>query len=88
MDEPATHLGADVHLVDTRMGGYDSITAAYLLRTERPALVETGAARNAQQVVDSLAALGVGPEDLATIVVTHIHLDHAGGAGTLVRRWP
>ncbi|MCW2777258.1 MAG: fold metallo-hydrolase, partial [Frankiales bacterium] len=47
MDETATDLGADVHLIDTRMGGYDSITAAYLIRSDRPALVETGAARSA-----------------------------------------
>lgn len=84
----ATALGADVHLIDTRMGGFDSITAAYLLRTERPALVETGAARSAQRVVDAVAALGVGPDDLATIVVTHIHLDHAGGVGDLAEAFP
>ena len=62
----ATPLGEDVHLIDTRMGGYDGITAAYLIRSSRPALVETGAARSAQLVVDELAALGVGPADLAT----------------------
>lgn len=86
--DTATPLGDDVHLVDTRMGGYDSITAAYLLRTERPALVETGAAKSAEQLVRSLAALGVGPDDLATIVVTHIHLDHAGGVGDLAAAFP
>lgn len=81
-------LGADVHLIDTRMGGYDGITAAYLLRTERPALVETGAARSADRVVQALAELGVGADDLATIVVTHIHLDHAGGVGDLATAFP
>ena len=81
-------LGDEVHLVDTRMGGYDSITAAYLLRTERPALVETGAARSADRVVEALGELGVGPHDLATIVVTHIHLDHAGGVGDLAAAFP
>lgn len=85
---PSTELGADVHLIDTRMGGYDGITAAYLLRTERPALVETGAARSAEQVVQALAALGIGAQDLATIVVTHIHLDHAGGVGDLATAFP
>ena len=38
-------LGDEVWLVDTRMGGYDGITAGYLVRGERPGLVETGAAR-------------------------------------------
>ena len=84
----ATDLGADVHLLDTQMGGYDGITAAYLIRSSRPALVETGAAKSAQRVVGELAALGIGPSDLATIVVTHIHLDHAGGVGDLAAAFP
>jgi len=81
-------LGDEVWLIDTQMGGYDGITAGYLIRGERPCLVETGAARSAGEVVDGLAALGVGPDDLATIVVTHIHLDHAGGVGTLAAAFP
>ena len=83
-----TPLGADVHLIDTRMGGYDGITAAYLIRSDRPALVETGAALSAGLVAEQLARLGVGPADLATIVVTHIHLDHAGGVGDLAKAFP
>ena len=82
----ATPLGADVHLLDTQMGGYDGITAAYLIRSSRPALVETGAARSAQVVVDELAALGVGADDLATIVVTHIHLDTPEASAISPRR--
>jgi len=85
---PAVDLGDEVWLVDTRMGGFDGITAGYLVRAERPCLVETGAARSAPDVVSALAALGVGPEDLATIVVTHIHLDHAGGVGDLAAAFP
>ncbi len=81
-------LGAGTSLIDTRMGGYDAITAAYLIRADRPALVETGAALSAPLVVAKLAALGVGADDLATIVVTHIHLDHAGGVGDLARAFP
>ena len=81
-------LGDEVWLVDTRMGGYDGITAGYLIRGERPCLVETGRPRSADEVVRALAGLGVGPDDLATIVVTHIHLDHAGGVGDLAAAFP
>ena len=81
-------LGHDVFHVDTRMGGYAGITSGYLIRSSRPCLVETGTARSAQTVIDGLAALGIGPDDLATIVVTHIHLDHAGGVGDLARHYP
>jgi glyoxylase-like metal-dependent hydrolase (beta-lactamase superfamily II) len=70
------------------MGGYPGITAGYALLTSRPCLVETGAAKSAGNVRDALAALGVGPSDLATVVVTHIHLDHAGGVGDVARMYP
>ena len=91
MDPIATapvDLGDEVWLVDTQMGCYDGITAGYLIRGDRPCLVETGAARSAGEVVAGLGALGVGADDLATIVVTHIHLDHAGGVGTLAAAFP
>ena len=88
MDATITPLGTDVHLIDTKMGGYDAITAAYLIASERPVLVETGAGRSAEIVREALGRLGVGPDDLATIVVTHIHLDHAGGVGELAAAFP
>ena len=81
-------LGASVFLIDTAMSGYDGITAAYLIRGDRPCLVETGTATSAPVVRAALGELGVGPDDLATIVVTHIHLDHAGGVGDLAAAYP
>lgn len=88
METNTTDLGGDVHAIDTRMSGYAGITAGYLILGERPCLVETGAARSAPVVRDELSALGVGPADLATIVVTHIHLDHAGGVGDVAAMYP
>jgi glyoxylase-like metal-dependent hydrolase (beta-lactamase superfamily II) len=83
-----TPLGDDVHAFDTLMSGYQGITAGYLIAGERPCLVETGTARSAPAVRRTLDALGIGADDLATIAVTHIHLDHAGGVGDLARAYP
>jgi len=83
-----TPLGHDVFQIDTRMAGYEGITAGYLIRGDRPCLVETGTAPSAPVVRDALASLGIGPGDLATVVVTHIHLDHAGGAGDIAAMFP
>jgi glyoxylase-like metal-dependent hydrolase (beta-lactamase superfamily II) len=85
---PAVPLGHDVYELDTRMSGYEGITAAYAILGERPCLIETGTAASAPVVAAALEGLGVGPDDLALIVVTHIHLDHAGGVGDLARRYP
>jgi glyoxylase-like metal-dependent hydrolase (beta-lactamase superfamily II) len=70
------------------MAGYQGITAGYLIRSSRPCLVETGTSTSAPVVRAALAALGIGPDDLATVVVTHIHLDHAGGAGDMAAAYP
>jgi glyoxylase-like metal-dependent hydrolase (beta-lactamase superfamily II) len=83
-----TELGHEVFQIDTRMAGYDGITAGYLIRSDRPCLVETGTAPSAPVVRDALAKLGIGADDLATVVVTHIHLDHAGGAGDIAAMFP
>ncbi len=81
-------LGSDVYMIDTAMSGYSGITAAYAILGSRPCLVETGTATSAPVVQEALAGLGVGADDLATIVVTHIHLDHAGGVGDLAAAFP
>ncbi len=86
--DTVTDLGQDVVMIDTRMGGHEGITASYLIRGSRPCLIETGAARSAPLLVETLASLGVGPEDLETVVVTHIHLDHAGGVGDIAAAFP
>jgi glyoxylase-like metal-dependent hydrolase (beta-lactamase superfamily II) len=74
--------------VDARMAGRARLVSGYLLPGDEPALVETGPTTSAGAVVAGLTSLGLGPEDLAHIVVTHIHLDHAGGVGTLAGQFP
>jgi glyoxylase-like metal-dependent hydrolase (beta-lactamase superfamily II) len=64
------------------------VTAGWLVPGEEPVLLETGSQSSAPVVLEALAGLGVGPADLAAIVVTHIHLDHAGGVGDLARAFP
>jgi glyoxylase-like metal-dependent hydrolase (beta-lactamase superfamily II) len=86
--EGIVDLGNDVFQIDTFMAGCEQVTAGYLIRAERPCLVETGTAPSAPLVRDALASLGVGPGDLATVVVTHIHLDHAGGTGDIAQMFP
>jgi glyoxylase-like metal-dependent hydrolase (beta-lactamase superfamily II) len=74
--------------VDTMMAGREVVTSAYLIQAEQPALVETGPTTSVNAVLEGLGALGLGANDLAHIVVTHIHLDHAGGVGRLADHFP
>jgi glyoxylase-like metal-dependent hydrolase (beta-lactamase superfamily II) len=74
--------------IDTKMLGREMVTSAYLLHGDEPTLVETGPSLSRDAVGEGLAELGIGRDDLAHVVVTHIHLDHAGGVGTLARSFP
>lgn len=74
--------------IDTYMGGRARYTAAYLLDAAEPTLVETGPGTSVEPVAAALDHLGLEPRSLAHVVLTHIHLDHAGGVGQLARRFP
>jgi glyoxylase-like metal-dependent hydrolase (beta-lactamase superfamily II) len=77
-----------IRAIDSMMCGREQVTSCYLLEASEPALVETGPTTSVDAVREGLAELGVGANDLAHIVVTHIHLDHAGGAGSLAPHFP
>jgi glyoxylase-like metal-dependent hydrolase (beta-lactamase superfamily II) len=72
--------------IDTFYAGRERYTAAYLVTASEPAIVETGPATSFEPVVAGLELLGIGPNDLAHIAVTHIHLDHAGGVWSMAER--
>jgi glyoxylase-like metal-dependent hydrolase (beta-lactamase superfamily II) len=77
-----------IHGIDTVTGGLREFNSVYLLPGGEPTLVEAASAADTGVVIEALDRLGIGPHDLAHIVVTHVHLDHAGGAGTLAERFP
>ncbi|MDQ3982034.1 MAG: MBL fold metallo-hydrolase [Actinomycetota bacterium] len=68
------------------MHGFPGITGAFVVSGEKTALIETGPKSSIEHLLSGLEDAGVARVDC--IVVTHIHLDHAGAAGTLARRWP
>lgn len=57
----------------------------YAVIAERVCLIDTGVAGSEQRIYGCLAELGRGPSDIATIVLTHSHPDHIGGAARIVR---
>jgi glyoxylase-like metal-dependent hydrolase (beta-lactamase superfamily II) len=64
------------------------VTAGYLIEGTAPVLVETGSQSSVPVLLAALEKIGVGPEELAGVAVTHIHLDHAGGVGDVARAFP
>ncbi len=80
--------GTDVHYVDLGLYDIPEMGSAYLVDAERPAIVDTGVGARYEAILEGLAAIGVEPTDLAYVVATHVHLDHAGGVGYLARDCP
>ena len=74
--------------IDTLLGGWERVTAGYLIEGRAPVLIETGSQSSVPAVLEALSAHGVGPGGLAGVAVTHIHLDHAGGVGDVARAFP
>ncbi|HVA06316.1 MAG TPA: MBL fold metallo-hydrolase [Acidimicrobiales bacterium] len=74
--------------IDTLLGGWERVTAGYLVEGPAPVLVETGSQSSVPVLLAALQKIGVGANELAGVVVTHIHLDHAGGVGDVARAFP
>jgi glyoxylase-like metal-dependent hydrolase (beta-lactamase superfamily II) len=85
---PVERYDDGIQAIDTLTGGMTSVTAGYLLAAPRPALIECGPALSIANVIAGLRSLGMDPDDLAYLIVTHIHLDHAGGAGDVAEAFP
>jgi glyoxylase-like metal-dependent hydrolase (beta-lactamase superfamily II) len=81
-------IAPGIRQLDTLLGGMEQMTAGFLIEGDQPALVEAGAQTSAPAVRDALEAAGVGPDDLRWLIVTHIHLDHAGAVGDLAATFP
>src|SRR5947208_6202552 len=74
--------------IDTVMAAERQLNAVYLVEASQPALIEAGPGADHARIVVALNRLGVDRDALAHIVVTHVHMDHAGGVGALLERYP
>jgi glyoxylase-like metal-dependent hydrolase (beta-lactamase superfamily II) len=68
-----------MHVIPIRL----PMSNAYLIKGDRPILVDTGKPGDEQRIVRALAAAGVRPADLSLILHTHGHSDHAGSSAAL-----
>ena len=65
------------------------LAAIHLIESEgRVAFVDTANFEVMPQALAALATRGLGPEAVDYVILTHIHLDHAGGAGVMMQAFP
>ncbi len=81
-------LGDGILCIDTGLYRH-GLAACYLIQEqERLVLVDTGTAHTAPRLLELIAARGLRPEQVEYVIPTHVHLDHAGGAGNLMAACP
>ena len=78
----------NLFVVDADMMGQSRYGGLYILRAPKPAIVETAFSHTLDRTLQALDEVGVTPEDVAYIAPTHVHMDHAGGAGYLAEACP
>ena len=74
--------------IDVAHLGLRGVTSSYWIDGPEPAIVDPGPSTSLDGLEASLAELGVGLPDIRHVLLTHVHLDHAGGTGHLVSRFP
>ncbi|QDS33289.1 MBL fold metallo-hydrolase [Brevibacillus brevis] len=82
------YLGERIHLIDGFDMGWAERTGTYVIAEEELTLVETGPSPSVPYIKAGLAKLGYRLEQVKYIIVTHIHLDHAGGVGLFLKDCP
>ena len=81
-------VAENIYLIDDQLYSIPKWGSVYLINEEKKALIDTGPATSAEVVLEGIKQAGVRPEDMDYLIVTHIHLDHAGGAGVLLKDMP
>lgn len=75
-------------LIDAHDLGRKGRTGTYVLKEEKLTIIETSASPSVPYILKGLKELNLDPKEIEYIIVTHIHLDHAGGAGFMLQYCP
>jgi glyoxylase-like metal-dependent hydrolase (beta-lactamase superfamily II) len=77
-----------IYLIDAETAGMKNFIASYVIEGKQVAMVETGPTSSVGNLLKALEKLNVSLDTVKYVAVSHIHLDHAGGAGTLLKHLP
>jgi glyoxylase-like metal-dependent hydrolase (beta-lactamase superfamily II) len=95
--KPSTIVGELLHTTEIRKnlfqieletGGFKNLICSYVIKASKTTLVESGPTSSVPRLVEGLKELNVNFEDVEYVAITHVHLDHGGGVGTLLKYLP
>ena len=88
MNKNPINLDDNISFFDVFDLGMENRTGTYVIHDEKLTIVETSASPSIPYLLEGLKKLEIDPSEIHYIIVTHIHLDHAGGAGLLLKECP
>lgn len=84
----ATEIAQGVYVVDTIDGGIEERTGIYIIKRDKIAIIDTCTSKAVPRILAALDELDIAYDAVDYLIVTHVHLDHAGGAGLLLQSLP
>ena len=81
-------IGKNLFQVELETGGFKNLICSYIINSAKTTLVESGPTSSVPNLVSGLKELNIRFEDVEYVAITHVHLDHGGGAGTLLKFLP
>jgi glyoxylase-like metal-dependent hydrolase (beta-lactamase superfamily II) len=81
-------IGKNLFQVELETGGFKNLICSYIIKAPKITLVESGPTSSVPNLVTGLKELHIPLEDVEYLAITHVHLDHGGGAGTLLKLLP
>jgi glyoxylase-like metal-dependent hydrolase (beta-lactamase superfamily II) len=88
MTQQIFHYAHGVSALDSGYVRHLHAAIHFVVENGRVAVVDTGTNDSLPRVIDALEAMDLGIESVDYVILTHIHLDHAGGAGAMMRAFP
>ena len=77
-----------IYLIDLKPMGIENFIASYVIVGNKKMIVETGPTTSVENLLTSLREIGIRNDEVDYVAVSHVHIDHAGGAGTLMEHLP
>jgi glyoxylase-like metal-dependent hydrolase (beta-lactamase superfamily II) len=85
---PWLDLGAGISRIDVELHRPGDVAFYFLMEGDRAAFIDTGTSNALPRALEVLRTKGLTPEQVDFVIPTHVHLDHAGGAGAMMHEFP
>lgn len=81
-------IGENLFLIDLETGGFKNAFCSYVIKGAKSIIIETGPTSSIPNLLLGLKELKIETSEVEYVAITHVHIDHGGGAGALLKALP